>query len=127
MNHHQKNLKKTILCLTALLALGLATPASAQVSSGSVAGTISDAQGSVIPGAKVTLTDTDQNTSRSVNASSQGTFTFTPVVAAAYTITVEAQGFKKYEKRDLIVHPNDHVGIDDIQLQVGAISEVISD
>ncbi len=108
-----------------LLALCSAA-AYAQVSSGSVAGTVTDAQGAVVPGAKVTLTDTDQNTGRTVTASAEGTFTFTPVVAATYSVLVEAKGFKKYEKRDIIVHPNDHVGLDDIRLEVGATSDVVT-
>jgi hypothetical protein len=39
---------------------------------------------------------------------------------------VEAKGFKKYEKKDIIVHPNDHVGLDDIRLEVGANSDVVT-
>ena len=50
--------------LIAALALGGAAGAFAQVTTGSVAGTVKDAQGGVIPGATVTLISESQGTAR---------------------------------------------------------------
>src|ERR1035441_8532470 len=79
----------------------------AQVTSGSVSGTVLDAQGAIVPGAKVTLTDEVQATTRTMNASSDGNFYFTPVLPSTYTVMIEAPGFKKFEKTGIKVSPGE--------------------
>ena len=120
-----QDFKRVRACGALLCALTLWAPAQAQVSSGSVSGRISDAQGAVVPGAKVTLTDVDQASSRTLNSSGDGTFTFTPVVPANYIVVVEVKGFKKYEKKDVVVHPNDQLDLAELRLEVGATSDLV--
>ena len=98
----------------------------AQVTSGSVSGTVVDSQGAIVPGAKVTLTDEVQATTRSMNSSSEGNFYFTPVLPSTYTVVVEVPGFKKSEKKGIKVSPGDHVDVAEMKLEVGAIAESIS-
>ena len=52
----------SVLALALCLAWGLAAPASAQITTGAVTGTVTDAQGGVIPGATVILVSETQGT-----------------------------------------------------------------
>ena len=97
----------------------------AQVTSGSVVGTVVDAQGALVPGAKVTLTDQVQATTRTQNASTDGNFFFTPVLPSTYRVTVEAPGFKKFEKSDIKVGLGDRVEVSGIKLDIGAVTESV--
>ena len=70
-------------------------PASAQITTGNITGTVKDAQGGVIPGATVTLIDEAKGT-RSAPATTDetGSYTFPNVTAATYTVEVTMSGFK---------------------------------
>lgn len=108
------------------LVLGLTAPLHAQVSSASVSGIVVDVQGAAIPNAKVTLSDQDRATTRSLMASALGNFTFTPVSPSTYRLDIEAPGFKKLEKIGIIVYANDQLEVPDLKLSVGAVNETVT-
>ena len=66
----------------------------AQVDTGGITGTVKDASGAVIPGAKVTLTNEGTSFSVSTVTDSAGAYTFTPVKIGSYKVTAEFQGFQ---------------------------------
>jgi hypothetical protein len=102
-------------------------PLAAQNSSGSISGVVQDAQGALVPNAKVTLINQAQGAVvRDMDTSGEGTFFFTPVIPGTYTVTVEAQGFKKYSKSDIVLDAQARVGLPPIALEVGAIGDTIS-
>ena len=69
--------------------------ASAQVNTGTVLGTVKDAQGGVIPGATVTLISEARGTrSAPVVTNASGDFVFANVTADTYTVEVDARSFK---------------------------------
>ena len=79
----------------ALLILAAALPASAQITTGTVAGTIKDAQGAVIPGATVVLISEARGTkSAPVTSSGTGDFVFPNVTPDTYTLEVTMDGFR---------------------------------
>jgi hypothetical protein len=98
----------------------------AQVTSGSVSGTVLDAQGAVVPNAKVTLIDEVQATTRIMNSSSDGNFYFTPVLPSNYTVAIEIAGFKKFEKKGIKVSPGDRIDVAGIKLDIGAVTETVA-
>ena len=100
----------------------------AQNVAGSVSGVIQDAQGAVVPGAKVTLTNDAQGaaSARTVNTTPEGTFVFSPVLAGRYTVTVEMMGFKKYVQSGITLDVSDKLGLPPIALEVGATGESIT-
>jgi len=116
---------QTLLAASFCLCLSFVS-AHAQVTSGSVSGTVVDQQGSVVPGAKVTLTDEVQATTRSMVTNAEGTFSFTPVLPSTYTVVVEAAGFKKFEQKGIQVSPADRVEVAAIKLDVGAVTETVA-
>ena len=114
-------LRATIaVCLSLFIALFLlAGMAPAQQISGSISGVVQDAQGAVVPNAKVTLINQTQGaTERELNSSAEGRFMFTPLLPATYTVTVEAAGFKKYTKTDMALPAGEQLGLPPIMREV---------
>ncbi len=81
------------IALAACLGLCLAPHVAAQVLN-SLNGTVTDSTGAVIANAKVTVTNTETNVSRTVTTTSAGTYTVTDLVAGAYSVKVEVAGFQ---------------------------------
>jgi Carboxypeptidase regulatory-like domain len=67
--------------------------ANAQSTFGSIRGTVEDAGAAAIPGAKVILHSTDENTDRVVSSDGSGAYTFENVPAGHYTIRGQHSGF----------------------------------
>jgi hypothetical protein len=115
-----------VLALAGLVIAGV--PLRAQATAGSISGVVQDAQGAVVPAAKVTLTNENQGaaSARTVNTTGDGTFVFTPVLAGKYSVTVEMTGFKKYSQSGISLDVNDKLGLPTIALQVGATGESVT-
>lgn len=72
----------------------LAVAAAGQTNRGAVAGTVLDQNGAAIPGATVTVTNVGTGQKQTVTTSDDGAFQVSSLDPVAYSITVEAQGFK---------------------------------
>ncbi len=85
---------KSLVCIT-LTSFGmlLAPSAFGQVDEGSVTGVVQDATGAVVPGAKVTLLNTDQGLSQATTTDASGVYTFSPVRIGNYSLSATAPGF----------------------------------
>lgn len=70
-----------------------ATLAHGQTITGSVNGTVTDASGAALPGAKVTATNVQTNVSQSTDTSSSGVYTIRFLQVGQYKVTVESNGF----------------------------------
>src|SRR5258708_4850274 len=81
--------------LVALCTSFVARGAQAQLTNGDVIGTVTDTMGAVIPGAKVTLTNTGTHIAASTTTNGTGDYTFNLLNPGQYTVTIEAMGFKK--------------------------------
>lgn len=87
-------------------------------------GTITDASGAVVPGAKVTSTELNTGVSRAVATNGSGNYLFPNLPPGNYSVTVEAPGFKKETRRDIIVLVDTTTRVD-VQLSPGAVTETI--
>src|SRR5437867_13442044 len=67
----------------------------AQDSTGRIIGTVSDPSGAVVPGAKVTITNTATDFSRSATTDNDGSYQILLVPVGTYTVAAEAPGFRK--------------------------------
>src|SRR5918994_3126397 len=90
--------------LVFMLAVWLAAPASAQVDTGTILGTVRDQSGGVLPGATVTITHEGQAFTLSTVTREDGTYVFTPIRIGAYSLEVEFTGFKKAVRRGITVN-----------------------
>lgn len=116
------------LCLLVGVLLGssLSDPTSAQIVTGSIVGSVADPSGLGVPGAEVTLLHRATARERKTQTNEHGDFTFSGLDAGAYTLTVTAGGFKKYEKRDIMLATGERLPIGTIGLEVGALTETVS-
>jgi outer membrane receptor protein involved in Fe transport len=89
--------KLSLLILSLLLFTAFSMEASAQAVYGSIAGTVSDPQGAVVPDATVTITSLERNTSDTVTTNESGLYVKDRVLPGKYKVTVEKSGFKKGE------------------------------
>jgi Carboxypeptidase regulatory-like domain len=106
-------------CLGAFIAA-----VSAQTTSTTILGAVSDSKGAVVAGAKVMTTNTKTGVKREATTSSTGDFSFPLLDVGVYDVTVEAQGFRPESRRGVILEINEKVRVD-FSLQVGATTEKI--
>ncbi len=78
-----------------VLSLGI-VPAQAQYKA-SLHGTVADQTGAVIPGAKLTLVNTETNETKTTVSDGHGDYTFTALPPGKFRLLSEKQGFKKKE------------------------------
>ncbi len=89
-------------------------------------GTVTDPSGAVVPGASVTLHNIDTNTDVvTVKTDSNGTYSATELPLGRYTVTVSANGFKKYVASDLVLNVGEHRTLN-VSLAVGQVSEQVT-
>src|ERR1035441_10060614 len=107
-----------------LAACLLATPATAQDVTGRIVGTVTDAQGSVVPKAKVTVTNTQTGQSHSLLSDATGGYQAIALQIGTYTVAAEREGFRKAlsAPQTLQINATLHV---DLKLEIGEISETV--
>lgn len=110
------------LCLLTLASSALVF---AQVDAGAISGIIKDASGGVLPGTKITLTNTGTGASVSTTSGSAGEYTFAPVRIGHYKMVAEFKGFQKVEQNDVSVNVQQRVSVD-FTLPPGQLSETVS-
>ena len=113
------------LAVACCMALLLASPAAAQtITTGNITGTISDAQGGVLPGATVTALHTDTGTSYEAVTGTDGRFTILNVRVGTYTVAVNMSGFKDQKQEKVAVELGAERTVD-FKLQLASVSETV--
>ena len=112
-----------LLAVVATLLLG-AGSSLAQVDTGGIQGTVTDASGASISGAKVVLLNQGTAASLATNTSPDGGFKFSPVRIGTYTVTVTFEGFQTSTQKDIPVNVGSEV-VANFTLQPGKVSEII--
>jgi hypothetical protein len=106
-----------------MLAALCAVPLSAQTF-GEITGHISDASGSAVPSANITLTNVATNAVRTAVSTDSGDYTFPAVAPGVYNIRVERPAFKTASTNNVRVQVQQTVRLDFI-LEVGQVTESI--
>src|SRR5207244_10739997 len=91
------------LALIPILFMLFTLPTSAQSVSGSMSGNVLDKQGAAVASATVTAVEQSKDFKFSTQVDAQGRFVFPQLQPGHYTITVESQGFKKLERKDVVL------------------------
>ena len=96
----------------------------AQVTTGSILGTVSDQSGAVIPNAKVSVTDVDRGITKTVTTNSTGAYRIDFLLTGNYKVSVSAPGFKTYVQNGVTLNAGVPVDVN-AQLSPGAVNEVV--
>jgi hypothetical protein len=109
-----------LCCLLVLVAL----PFQAQNFTGSVVGAVRDPSGALVPGAKVTLTNTTNGFTYSATTDTTGEYVIRNLEPSVYRLKVETRGFKTYEQSGitLVVQQNAR---EDVTLEVGSTVQTV--
>ncbi len=91
----------------------------------SIQGTVSDPQGSVIPGATLTLKDQATNETVVRKSDDAGVFNFNALAPDHFTLTVERDGFKQKVLNDLQLIPEQPNSVN-VQLEIGGSTETVT-
>src|SRR5262245_31798054 len=115
-----------LLLAAASIALMLAFAASAAAqATGTVAGTVKDAQGGIIPGATVTLVSETRGTTFDTTSGATGDFVLSNVPGDTYTVRVSMDGFSTSERKGVRVSPGDRVAVGTMTIEVGTLAETV--
>ena len=96
MKRRCTSLKRASVSVWILLVL-LAAPLCGQTGAGAIQGTVTDAQGAVVPGANVTLTQTAAMTVRTTTTNAVGFYLFPSTFLGPYEVKVEAPGMETWK------------------------------
>jgi len=96
----------------------------AQGDRGEVTGTVTDASGAVMPGAKITAIQTSTNVLYRTTSSTAGDFTVTSLPVGTYMLRVEKDGFKTHTTGNVVITPGGTARVD-VKLEVGTAQQTI--
>jgi hypothetical protein len=109
-----------------LAALVCAAGLFAQDTYGNIAGTVMDPTGAAVPGAKVTVINTDRNQDvRTLTTDTAGNYSAPLIPIGVYAVKVEAGGFKTAVKPGIQVNVNDKLTVN-VSLEVGNVTESVT-
>ena len=97
----RKGWKLTSRVLLFVLLLGLGSQVSAQLDRATLAGTVADASGAVIPGAMIAIVSTDTGLRREGQTGANGTYAFTLLPIGSYAVMVTHGGFRTVSMKEL--------------------------
>ena len=115
-------LRRTCLCAALCLFGGTAI---SQEFRGSISGKVIDQQQAVVPGTRITATETDTGAKFSTVSNADGTYVLPFLPPGPYLIAAEAAGFKKYLNKNVRVTTNEREQID-IPLEVGSVDQSVT-
>jgi hypothetical protein len=101
----------------------VATPAVAQEAT--IVGTVTDPSGSVVPNVTITVTQTSTGQARSLKTNDAGQYVAPDLNIGTYAVRAEGSGFKKTEKKNVVLNVNDRMRIDFV-MQVGSVQESVT-
>jgi len=93
-------------------------------STASAAGTVRDASGEAVAGARVVITQTNTGFSQSTNSSADGSFAFPVLPVGNYQLGVTKEGFASYEQTGITLSVSQPAQFS-ITLQVGTVEQII--
>src|SRR3954447_3094005 len=108
-----------------LIALSVTSVSSAQQGTTELRGRVVDTQGAVLPGVSVVVRNQATGMVRETVSGSDGAFIASGIVPGTYEVTAELQGFKKFNRKDLLLEVGKTASID-VKMEVGSLEETVT-
>ena len=105
------------LLLSAMLSFG-------QTATGSIGGTVTDANGSSVPGSKMTATNAASGQKLETVSNEFGIYAFPTVPTGVYVVAVEKAGFKKLNRQNIEIRIAQRLDLD-LRLEVGDVMQTV--
>ncbi|HUQ87861.1 MAG TPA: TonB-dependent receptor [Vicinamibacterales bacterium] len=117
-------MKRMLLALLMCVLVSAIPALGGQFETGNVVGTLKDSTGAVVPGAKVTLTNTQTGVTNEKTSNENGNYEFFTVRPGTYVVTAEKQGFSiaLVDNVQVTVGARQRV---DLSMAVGALTEKV--
>lgn len=116
-----------VLLATALLLGTSIPPAAAQLTTGTVFGSVQDSQSAAVPGVVVILTSESRGTRLpAAITGTSGDFVVPNVPPDTYTLEIAHKGFKTLHRPGIAVSPGDRLGLGALTIEVGALTEAVT-
>src|SRR5579872_730622 len=110
-----------ILAVTLLITVSL----SAQVTTTTLSGTVSDPSRAAVPGAQVTVTNTDTGLRRMVTTNSTGNYVIADLPYGHYDVVVTKQGFKELNRTGILLSVGARQTLD-VSLDLGSVNQTVT-
>ena len=117
-------IQRWIIVLGVVLTFGCAL-VFAQAQTGEILGLVTDSTGGSIPGASVTITQTDTGAVRAVTTDGQGRYEASNLNIGNYQVEAQMQGFAPQEQKGLVLAVGQNI-VADFKLQVGTITQEVT-
>src|SRR5262245_4647972 len=88
-------------------------------------GIVSDGSGGALAGAKVMLRNVGTGVEVNRQTNAEGLYIFDFIESGTYMVTVEMQGFKKFEQRNILVQNRGDITVN-AKMEIGGVSEVVT-
>lgn len=112
------------VCLAVLMIVAGLVPAAWAQQTGSLAGTVRDTQGGVLPG--VTITATSGTTApRTVVTNEQGLYSLSGLPPGTYVVSFDLTGFTAQRREEVLVQVNRTTRVD-VEMGVGTLQETVT-
>jgi hypothetical protein len=112
-----------VLLLLAFCLLPIATMG--QSATATLSGTVTDANGAVVPAASVTVMNPATGLQRQAITNDQGSFTIPLLPPSTYTVAVEGKGFAPAQVNNLVLNVGDQKALQ-IQLKAGDVNATVT-
>ena len=119
------NRRTRLLLILAGLLLPLVRPCLAQLETGEIVGTVTDASGAAFPGAQVIVQNILTGAKTSLTSGAAGTFDAPVLPPGDYKLTASAAGFKTLVAENINVHVGSRRSVD-FKLEPGTVQESIN-
>ena len=82
----------------------LALPAVAQFDTGTIAGSVNDPSGAVVPGATVKVTNTGTSVAKTLKSDQNGNFVVSALPSGTYVVTATSAGFTDAKSKEVVLN-----------------------
>jgi outer membrane receptor protein involved in Fe transport len=123
MFHWQRQVRALVI-LVICWGFAAHNAAFAQVGTGSISGTVTDSSGGIVPGASISVRNTQTGVVRQVTANQQGRYVAPDLIVGTYDVQAQMKGFQTQVHSSIVLTVGSNVVVD-FSLPVGQVAETV--